>query len=447
MSTATLELEKPSLKKWIAERLGVPVPELTREALEHHQLKALHETLAWARERSSFYAQRLAPLPCNPLPSLREICHLPLTTPADLARQSHGFLCVPQDEISRIVTLSSSGTGGAPKRVFFTAADQKLTLDFFAHGVAGMASRGDRMLIALPGEREGSVGYQLAKGISRAGVIPIAHGLSLDPGETLAHMEHEKATCIIGLPVQMLALARRDTALADSVFRRLRCVVLCSDHVSESIVHALRLRFDGEVFEHYGSTEMGLGGGVDCEAHAGYHLREADLYFEIVSPETGEPAPDGEIGEVVFTTLHRRGMPLIRYRTGDLSRLLPGPCSCGSILRRLEKVRNRIDGNVSLGTSGTIGISTLDDALFAVPGLLDFSATLFQGAPPLLQLAVHAPRIAVPNFNTTILDALHTIPAIRDCSACGELELIVVQTPKELTHPGAKRKIEVHAAR
>jgi phenylacetate-CoA ligase len=70
----------------------------------------------------------------------------------------------------------------------------------------------------------------------------------------------------------------------------------------------------------------------------GYHLREADLYFEIVAPATGEPLPDGEYGEIVFSTLTRRGMPLLRYRTGDMSRFLPATCACGTALRRLEKV-------------------------------------------------------------------------------------------------------------
>jgi len=348
--------------------------------------------------------------------------------------------------ISRIATLDSSGTGGAPKRIFFTEADQELALDFFAHGVAAMASRGDRMTIALPGEREGSVGYQLAMGISRAGVIPIPHGLSIDPAQTLAHMEREKATCIIGLPVAMLALARRQSALADSVFHRLRTIVLCSDHASKSVVSALRQRSMCDVFEHYGSTEMGLGGGVDCQAHSGYHLREADLYFEIVSPETGQLLPDGEMGEVVFTTLHRRGMPLIRYRTGDLSRLLSGPCACGSIVKRLENVSNRVDRFVYLGAGGSIGISTLDDALFAVPGLLDFTASLYPGTPQQLQITVFSPGIGPAQAQLAARDALQALPAIRANAAAGDLRLDVVVSDRPFPVTGAKRKIEVLAA-
>ena len=129
--------------------------------------------------------------PRSPFPrqwprSLDEFAHAPLTSPADIVDRGQDFLCVPQSEISRVVTLESSGTSGARKRVFFTADDQELALDFFAHGVAAMAAKGDRMLIALPGEREGSVGYQLARGIARAGVVPIPYGLILDPTAALA---------------------------------------------------------------------------------------------------------------------------------------------------------------------------------------------------------------------------------------------------------------------
>ena len=93
---------------------------------------------------------------------------------------------------------------------------------------------------------------------------------------------------------------------------------------------------------------MGYGGGVECECLNGYHLRENHLYFEIIDPITGESASDGEYGEVVFTTLNRQAMPLIRYRTGDMARFLSKPCACGTFLRTMEKVRGRIENKVQL---------------------------------------------------------------------------------------------------
>jgi len=438
-------IEKTPLESWIAGRLGIPSQKFTREDLAQYQLQAIQQTVAWARQHSSFYAQRFAILRDNLPRSLDELSCLPFTSSENLARHTSGFLCVSQDEISRVVTMHTSGTSGAPKRLFFTEADQESALDFFAHGVAAMAVPGDRMLISLPGEHEGSVGFQLAKGIDRAGVIPISHGISVDPVETLAHMKQEKATCIIGLPVQMLSLFSSNSPCTGSVLRRVRFIVLCSDHVPESLVRRLRQRTGCEIFEHYGMTEIGLGGGVDCAAHMGYHLREADLYFEIVDPLTGEPLPDGETGEIIFTTLHRTAMPLIRYRTGDLSRFLPGPCGCGTILKRFDRVRDRIDGFVSLGKWGSISIGDLDEALFDIPGLLDFTATLTQSQPRRLEIAVYAPGIDGATIEAVVRDALRTLPVI--CHACtsGDLELSVISAQKPLSTSGAKRKIEVKA--
>jgi phenylacetate-coenzyme A ligase PaaK-like adenylate-forming protein len=445
VSTIAISICKTPLERWIAGRIAVHELSLTRAVIAEYQLNAFRETVAWARQHSWFYARHLASLP-NSLPrSLDEVSNLPFTNSTDLSQHGHGFLCVSQDEISRVVTLNTSGTSGAPKRIFLTAADRELALDFFANGVATLALPGDRMLIALPSEREGGVGDQLAKGISRSGIIPIPHGLSTEPGDTLARMEHEKVTCIIGLPVQILALALHGSALASRVFRRLRSIVLCSDHVPESIVRRLRQRSDAEIFEHYGMTEMGLGGGVDCEAHMGYHLREADLYFEIVDPFSGQPLPDGETGEIVFTTLHHAGMPLIRYRTGDLSRFLRGPCGCGTILKRLESVRDRIDGFIPLGKSGCVSIAMLDEALFAVPGLLDFTATVYERTPRRMELAVYAPGICSSWLGEAVRGALKTELAIRESFASGELEIAVTHTCKPFLAPGIKRKIEVRA--
>ena len=185
--------------------------------------------------------------------------------------------------------------------------------------------------ILLPG----NVGALLATALERMGVTPIPHGSLLDLPEAVAKLRHHQPTSVVGSPVQVLALLRYADEVA-GVPARMRTALLTTDHVPGSIVR--RLRGSGcDVFEHYGMTEMGLGGAVDCEAHAGYHLREPDLFLEIVDPRSGEVLPEGAVGEVVLTTLTRRGMPLLRYRTGDLSRFVPGPCPCGTALRRLER--------------------------------------------------------------------------------------------------------------
>jgi phenylacetate-CoA ligase len=170
----------------------------------------------------------------------------------------------------------------------------------------------------------------------------------------------------------------------------------------------------------------------------------ADLYFEIVNPENGEVLPDGVLGEVVFTTLNRTGMPLIRYRTGDVARFLPGRCKCGTILKRLERVRSRINAGIRLGPDSLLDISMLDEALFAVPGVLDFSARFFSGPRKRLEVAVYAPHVPSSRFRTTFVTALHTLPCLRDAISCAEVDLTLVRASEPLPVTGAKRKIEVN---
>jgi phenylacetate-coenzyme A ligase PaaK-like adenylate-forming protein len=154
-------------------------------------------------------------------------------------------------------------------------------------------------------------------------------------------MAKECVTCIVGMPTQVSELARSSGEAYGKLAGNMRSVLLSAEYVPEETCDLIRHAWNCKVFEHYGMTEMGLGGAVSCFMLEGYHPREADLYFEIIDPKTGEVLPDGETGEVVFTTLTRKGMPFIRYRTGDTSRWLTEPCGCGSVLKRLDKAGDR----------------------------------------------------------------------------------------------------------
>lgn len=437
-------LRKTPLESWIASQMHVAPTALTRDVIAQYQLAKLRETVQWARQHSAFYARHMQAVDASQLRSMDDLRRLPLTSSAQLTEHSAQFVCVSQAEVQRVVTMTTSGTTGEPKRLFFTASDQARTLDFFEHGVSTLAQPGDRMLIALPGERHGSVGNLLAQGIERSGVQSIPYGLISDTLIALETMARERATSIIGFPVQLLSLAGQRGTLADEVFSRLWSIVVCSDYVSPAVVCRLQQRAGCDVFEHYGSTEMGLGGGVDCEAHTGYHLREADLLFEVVDACTGEPLPDGEFGEVVFTTLTREAMPLIRFRTGDISRFSTEPCACDTLLKNLERIRERVDSRVSLGSCGEITIADLDDALFHVEGLVDFSASLTFGTVAELRIVCRFLHADEPWATDAALHLLEQhVAAIRRGRESGELRLTLEAASQPLEFSGAKRRIEV----
>jgi phenylacetate-coenzyme A ligase PaaK-like adenylate-forming protein len=203
----------------------------------------------------------------------------------------------------------------------------------------------------------------------------IVHGPLGDPAAAVEVILNEQVDCLVGLPAQVLRLARCGPGAAIPP-GRIASVLLSADYVPASIVTALEKIWRCDVYQHYGMTEGGYGGGVECAVRNGYHLREADLYYEIVDPQDGRPLPDGRVGEVVFTTLTRRGMPLIRYRTGDLAAFVPTPCPCGSVLRRMQPVRGRIGANLVVDASGEIALPALDEAIFALPGVLDYQAVI-----------------------------------------------------------------------
>jgi phenylacetate-coenzyme A ligase PaaK-like adenylate-forming protein len=375
------------LDAWTAGKLGLSGSSFSRSDLVAYQMRQLRQTVAWAKQRSPFYRRVLHEIDEATLNTPDDLHQLPFTTADDLRRNDPPLLCVSQDEISRVVTLETSGTTGTPKRLFFTTEEQEATLDFFHRGMQLPARASDRVLILFPGERPGSVGDLLGAALNRLGAIPIQAGWPQNLPAAVALLRSERPDVVAGAPVPMLALARYAAALGQAPVR-VRSVLLSSDHAAASLRRALADLWQCEIFEHYGMTEMALGGGVDCAAHDGYHMRENELLIEIVAPETGEPVPTGEAGEVVFTTLARRGMPLIRYRSGDLSRLLPGACACGSPLARLNRIHGRIAGGIDLGSAGTLTMAALDEALFAVDGVADFSAAVRPGSPPSLHLDI-----------------------------------------------------------
>ncbi|HVO20690.1 MAG TPA: AMP-binding protein [Anaeromyxobacter sp.] len=435
-----MTLPRTPLEAWAALRLCGTAAPPSPEALQAAQLARLRETFAWAARKSPLYRQRLASK--APPASLADLAELPFTTARDLGEDGECLLCVSQDEIRRVVTLPTSGTTGPHKRLRFTAEEQEAIVDFFRHGMSTLVVPGDRVLILLPGQLPGSVGALLATALEQAGATPLPYGWVRDLPAAAEATRRLRPTSVVGAPVQVLALQRWAEEVAGAPFRP-RTALLTTDHVPEAICR--RLRATGvQVFEHYGMTEMGLGGAVDCAAHAGYHLREPDLLFEVVDPASGRPVPEGGWGEVVFTTLTRRGMPLIRYRTGDLSRLVPGPCPCGTALRRLSRIRGRTEARaVPCGRGrAPVALPELDEALFAVEGLLDFAARVDATGP--------RPSLSVTAFSLSgdrslaraASEALRRLPALGAAEAEGALALeVLAERLPDQTRPDPRKRM------
>lgn len=178
------------------------------------------------------------------------------------------------------------------------------------------------------------------------------------------------------MPIQIYYLAKLKNINLKYRNLHLKGILLSADYVPRAICDEVSKAFNCPVFTHYGMSEMGYGGGVECSALNGYHMRDVDLYVEIINPLTGENVAEGDYGEVVFTTLKREGMPLIRYKTGDISRFLPNECSCNKTFKRLDYVIGRLSESLIIDDENFISIGMLDEVMFQIDNLLDYKVEI-----------------------------------------------------------------------
>ena len=207
------------------------------------------------------------------------------------------------------------------------------------------------------------LGELIAEAIRRLGAKPLSTGTGRTYGELNRILEEEQPDTYVGMPTALLSMLRM--CGKGSIKRALVSGDACPQTVMKAIEEILQTR----LWPHYGSREMGLGGAICCTAHDGMHMRENHCITEIID-ENGNVLPDGEWGELVITTIGMEAQPLIRYRTGDWTRIIPGRCLCGSEIKRLDFVK-RMD---PLGS-----IREMDELLFEIPELVDYCVKIVDG--------------------------------------------------------------------
>jgi phenylacetate-coenzyme A ligase PaaK-like adenylate-forming protein len=303
-------------------------------------LKRLRATLDYVKHRSPFYRRHFTAHDPGALRCLNDLAQWPLTCADDLRKDPLGFLCISQSAVERVVTLPSRSPQDPPKRLFFSAADLELAVDFFHHGFAAAVAPGQRMLVVMPCRSPHSVGDLLSRSLNRLSVLAVAHGPMQSPRALVEAILQNRIDCLVGVPSEMAALSQyrgRDRIPSGQI----KSIWLGTQNTRRDMAGKIGRTWGCQVFQHYGAAEMCPGGGVQCRVRDGFHLREADLYIEIVDPDTAQPAADGTCAEVVVTTLTREAMPLVRYRTGHRAAVMAASCPCGTVLRRLGNINSK----------------------------------------------------------------------------------------------------------
>jgi len=317
---------------------------LDRELIEKIQTDRLRKTIARIKEKNPKYWEKIGKPEPGDIKSPNDLKNFPFLTKEDLRRNyPFGLACGSQCEFVRF--HMSSGTTGTPVVNPYTPGDVEQWGEIMARCLAAAGLNYTDVLQITPSFGLFNGGFGFHYGAEKIGcfVVPIG------PGRTLLQLKFLKdfnTTAIAGIasyPLRLIEVAKEEGF--DFKETNLRVGIFGAEVWSEEMRRYIEREMGIESFDIIGMTETGgVGLGIDCKAHNGIHIWEDHYIVEIVDPETGEVLPDGEEGELVVTTLTREGLPLIRYRTRDITRVLSRErCNCGRTHLRLDRIKGRTD--------------------------------------------------------------------------------------------------------
>lgn len=316
----------------------------SRDEIAARQLENLRTTLRQA-VKAPFYAKRMAEAGLSPdnVRSPEDITKLPFTTKDDLrAAYPHALACVPKAEFVRM--HCSSGTTGSPVAICYTKKDVETWSSLMARSLFVAGVRKEDVFQNMSGYGLFTGGLGIHYGAEHLGCMTIPAGagntrrqikLIRDFGVSAVHILPSYALHVAS---QMMAEGEDPHALP------LRIAIVGAEPYTEQTRQRIQEMLGVRVHNNFGLSEMnGPGVAIECEDQSGLHVWEDAYYLEIIDPDTGKPVPDGETGELVLSTLTREGMPVLRYRTRDLTRIIPGNCPCGRKHRRIDRIKGRSD--------------------------------------------------------------------------------------------------------
>ncbi|MBI9081518.1 MAG: phenylacetate--CoA ligase [Pseudodesulfovibrio sp.] len=319
-----------------------PVEAMERSALEELQVDRLKDTLENAKN-APFYGTRLAGFNPADIQTVADITKLPFTTKDDLRSQyPYGLLTRPLDEFVRL--HASSGTTGTPTAIFYTQKDLDSWADLMARCMYACGCRKSDVLQNMSGYGLFTGGLGIHYGSERLGMLTIPAGAG-NTKRQIKLIRDFNVSILHIIPSFALYFAQKVQEEGfDPKDMPWRIALIGAEPHTEEVRQKIETMLNIKAYNSYGLSEMnGPGVAFECIHQNGMHVWEDAYIVEIINPETGDYVPEGEIGELVLTNLTREGMPIIRYRTRDLTRFIPGQCACGRTHRRIDRITGRAD--------------------------------------------------------------------------------------------------------
>lgn len=403
-SSASVDRSRDTQQPWWDAAEAMPRP-----ALRQLQAERLRATVSQAAHTPFYQEQmRVSGVTADDIQSVEDIRRLPFTTKEDL--RSHyplGFLAIPRSEVARY--HGSSGTTGQPTFVAYSQRDLKMWSNLCARFLYAGGLRPEHTVHVAFGYGLFTGGFGLHYGIEEVGaaVIPVAAGNTRRQVLILRDLQPEVLVCTPSYALSIAEVCNQEGV--DPHGLRLRYGHFGGEPWTVQMRHQIEEQLGIEAFNNYGLSEI-IGPGVsgECGVHEGMHVQEDHFIAECVDPDTLEPIEDGTYGELVFTTLTKEAMPIIRYRTRDIAALETCPCPCGRTTVRMHRVVGRTDDMLII-RGVNVYPSQVEEALLQV-----------EGAAPHYLIEIHRPgaldeaTVKVEVLPQVFSDRMRDLQALRD---------------------------------
>jgi len=397
------------------------------ELFQEFKLYQLKKTIRLVSEKSRFYkkAFQKSGVSAEDIRSLEDLQKFPFTLSRDLAKNSYDLLCMSQSGVEKPVTFYSSGTTGVRKRIFFSGADIQKILRFLPRGMNTVIGRDEGIIqILLQNSAGRGVASILAKGLEGFGMKAFISDMESPAEDIVKTCIENKTNVWFGDAISIFRVTKQMEHKVDLSSLGVQVLFLTMNNIPDCMREYLEKTWNCRISTHYGLTEMGWGLAVDCDTCNGYHYDELDVIAEVIDPVTGKVLPYGEVGELVLTSISRDAMPLIRYRSGDISSL--SECTCGHHLQVMQHIVRRQEGVYDLGGGHFIYPALLEEALFQVHEAIDYRVSV---GGKKLYVELEAVNLEYTHKTAEALKAevkkkLLEIPAIKECKVEPVVEIL-----------------------
>ena len=349
----------------------------SKNFLDIYKLYKLKKSIRYAYNNAPFYKKLFKKNNIQPddIKSFSDLPRIPCTRPEDLENDPKAFFSVPENRFVKVFT--TAGTTGSPKKAYFTKEDIDSIVLFVATGGKILYNITQRDRIRLTFE----VGYATelwgtsyildrayGKGI---GALTLSTG-RLPVKNELEILREYKPNIIGDVTSRINYLTNEMTKICDVKELGVQKFLIGAEPTTNAMRKRIEQTWNADVFIGYGINEVGLLMAGECEEKNGMHLSEMNYLLEVIDPETNEQLEDGEVGELLYTTFDRMGMPLIRYNSHDLGKVIPGMCRCGLPLRRIV-IKGRTDDMIPIGAGDNLFSNMFDEAMFKIPEVIEYN--------------------------------------------------------------------------